>query len=761
MATLSPAVPLSPAHAPTSPWRLEKNRDGSGRVITELHPGQMAVMHSQARFVAMIAGTQGGKTSLGPLWLEREIRRRGPGDYLAVTATFPLLMRKMLPEFLKYFQHTMRLGWYSKSDKTFHFQNEETRIMFGSASNPESLESATAKAAWLDECVGPDTLIETEIGPLLISDIVNLGLRVRVWSYDSEGDAWKLRPISRWVRRRQTQPLLSLGRLRLTGNHRLWTREAGYVESAEVVSSGRYTLVRAESVPSMRAMPGAIDALGPEALLLDPLRGDVERNAIRVSPEALRGVEEAARRAPGMGRNDLRVSARALRRSLEATLGPTELTLVAFGGGAGESFGAGTGDESVDAGRQWPGPVVATGNVGERPRLEERVRRDDGRRVVAPRLQDRRGRADAEGSYRSREPGERPEAGLVRAEWVDVPTLLQSDGRDVVGGLSSDGCVYNLEVDGNHNYVAGGLLVANCGQSQFRLESWEAIQRRVALYQGRVLMTSTPYNLGWLKTEVYDKARLGDPDFNVVQFASTMNPSFPPEELERIKRSGIPAWKIRMFYEGLFDQPPGLIYATYIDQYREFGGHLVRPFPVNEYWPRFVGVDFGGTNCAKIYAAQDPTTGLFYLYHESLTGHKTAKQHVEDILQTLAGSPLYGVWGGARSEESWRLEFAQAGLPISEPDTYDLEVGIDRAVGLFTNNRVLVFDAMRGLRDELATYSRPVAPDGTVMDGIVDKSLFHRLDALRYLSGGIAGYGMALPILALGSAKGWQPRALR
>jgi len=411
----------------------------------------MAVMNAENRFVAMIAGTQGGKTSLGPLWMEREIRRRGPGDYLAVTSTFPLLMRKMLPEFLRYFQGTMGLGYYSKGDRCFYFHEDDTRVMFGSAMHPESLESATAKAAWLDEA----------------------------------------------------------------------------------------------------------------------------------------------------------------------------------------------------------------------------------------------------------------------------------------------------------------------GQTQFRLESWEAIQRRVALYQGRVLMTSTPYNLGWLKTEVHDKAKEGDPDFCVVQFASTMNPSFPAEELERVKRSGIPAWKLNMFYLGQFDQPAGLIFNTFNDSFESSGGHLVRDFPLATYWPRFVGIDFGGSNTAIMYVAQDPTTNTLYVYDEVLVGHRTARQHVDAILDKLQGTPLSGVWGGSKSEQSWRDEFAQAGLHIGDPDTYDLEVGLDRAVGLFTNNRVRVFESCRGFRSELGTYSRQVTQDGTVLDTIQDKHTYHRIDAFRYMAGGISGWGMAAPLLAFTGAKGWQPRMLR
>lgn len=122
-----------------------------GKLILNYHPGQVRADDSKARFVVMLAGTQGGKTCYGPHWLYDEIKEKGVGDYLAITATFPLLKLKMLPEFLYVFDTLLGLGTFKESDKVFIFHDGQTRVIFGSATNPESIESATAKAAWLDE----------------------------------------------------------------------------------------------------------------------------------------------------------------------------------------------------------------------------------------------------------------------------------------------------------------------------------------------------------------------------------------------------------------------------------------------------------------------------------------------------------------------------------------------------------------------------------------------------------------------------------
>lgn len=131
-----------------------------------LHPGQIQANESRARFIVVTAGTQGGKTSYGPYWLLREIRLRGPGDYLIVTPTFQLLERKLLTEFNRLFSQRLRLGRYHSSptrifrfsdagERRMHPQRYDpavrTTVQFGYADNPDSLESMTAKAAWCDE----------------------------------------------------------------------------------------------------------------------------------------------------------------------------------------------------------------------------------------------------------------------------------------------------------------------------------------------------------------------------------------------------------------------------------------------------------------------------------------------------------------------------------------------------------------------------------------------------------------------------------
>ncbi len=381
------------------------------------HPGQSRTWDSEKRFVFMLAGTQGGKTVFGPHWLHREIVNRGEGDYLAITATYPLLKLKMLPEFLYVFDTLFHLGTFNVSDKVFQFHKNKTRVIFGSAQNPESIESATAKAAWLDEV----------------------------------------------------------------------------------------------------------------------------------------------------------------------------------------------------------------------------------------------------------------------------------------------------------------------GQKQFKRDSWDAIIRRLSLAQGRILGTTTLYGYGWLKNEVYDRWTAGDPEFDVIQFASTMNPAFPEAEYHRAMRT-LPSWKVSLFYKGEYAKPAGMIY----DAFNEDLCKIPR-FALNPDWPRYVGADFGGVNTAAMWYALDLGTNFLYAYREYKKGQMTVVEHAKEWLRLSEGERVVDWRGGSNSEEQWRAEFRAAGIPMRAPTVTNVEVGIDRVYGLHKQNRLYVFDDLVGYLDEKGSYSRELDDNNEPTEKIADKEEYHRLDAERYI----------------------------
>lgn len=278
---------------------------------------------------------------------------------------------------------------------------------------------------------------------------------------------------------------------------------------------------------------------------------------------------------------------------------------------------------------------------------------------------------------------------------------------------------------GLESSTARAALLDEAGMDTFQLDTWGAILRRLSLSQGRVFIGTTIYNLGWLKSEIYDKWRNGDKSIDVIQFDSTANPAFPAVEFERARES-MPLWKFDMFYRGLFTRPAGQIYDNF-----DTDLHRTVRFTIPSSWRRWVGLDFGGVNTAAVYLAEEPKTGKFYLYRIYKEGSKTAEQHTASILAGEPGIPI--VAGGTKSEEQWRNEFRQSGLPIQSPSVWDVEVGIDRVYKAFAESKIIVFSDLQPFIDEVMSYSRVVDSLGEPTQKIDDKSKFHFLDALRYI----------------------------
>ncbi len=282
--------------------------------------------------------------------------------------------------------------------------------------------------------------------------------------------------------------------------------------------------------------------------------------------------------------------------------------------------------------------------------------------------------------------------------------------------------------DSLESATAKGAWLDEAGQKKFKGSSYEAILRRLSLAMGRVLITTTIYQMGWIKKKLYDvwmAAKKSHPDIDVISFPSMANPMFPKEEAERAKRD-LPAWKYRMFYLGKYTKPAGLIYDNFDDV-----AHVVPRFIIPQNWPRFVGVDFGGVNTAAVFKARNPINGRLFAYRTYHRGGLTAKQHAKQLL--LGEGDNLVAFGGARSEGQWRREFRSGGLLIRTPLVREVEIGIDRVYAGHASGTSFVFDDLTDYLEEKAAYSRVLDDDGVPTSAIEDKSTFHLMDSERYI----------------------------
>lgn len=326
-----------------------------------------------------------------------------------------------------------------------------------------------------------------------------------------------------------------------------------------------------------------------------------------------------------------------------------------------------------------------------------------------------------------------PETGQFHAKRADDAmwgrVILRS--ADALGGLEAA--------------TAKGAWLDEAGQDRFTYDAWKAIRRRLALHSGRVLITTTLYNLGWVVQEVIDKVESGvssietygkaeleytdceETDTALVQFDSILNPTYPLEEFEDA-RTTLPDDEFQMFYRGRKATLRFLIYDC-LDRAR----HVVPRFPIPKDWSRYLGLDFGGENTAGMFYAEEPETKRLYCYREYLHGKRTSTEHAKELLRDEPGIPF--CVGGSKSEGQWRREFAQGGLPVIAPSVKDVNLGINRVYGQHKQDGIIYFEDLRGVLDEKGRYRRKRDKLGNVTDEIESKSSFHRLDAERYIIG--------------------------
>ena len=257
---------------------------------------------------------------------------------------------------------------------------------------------------------------------------------------------------------------------------------------------------------------------------------------------------------------------------------------------------------------------------------------------------------------------------------------------------------------------------------QMKREAWDVALRRVGFYKGRVLITTTPYNLGWLKTEVFDRWKAGDRDYEVVQFPSILNPAYPKEEFERAKAT-MPDWKFKMFYQGQFARPTGLIYQDF-----DPAKHVVEPFEIPANWRRIIGVDFGYNNpTAAVWLAVNPD-GVVYAYREYYQREKLPEESGREIKQ-LSGDDRIELVACDPSEPAAIEQYRRLGLP-ARAGYNAVKEGIEAVIALMKSNRFFVFRGLVNLLDEIENY-RWAEKQEQLKDEPV-KEYDHAVDALRY-----------------------------
>jgi hypothetical protein len=260
---------------------------------------------------------------------------------------------------------------------------------------------------------------------------------------------------------------------------------------------------------------------------------------------------------------------------------------------------------------------------------------------------------------------------------------------------------------------------------QMSLLAHETALQRCSMLQGQELITTTPYNLGWLLTEIVNKRGHG---VAVEQWSSIDRPGYPRESYE-FMRQHLPAWRFRMLYDAQFERPAGMIYGAFNESVC-----VIDRIPIPSNWLIYVGHDFGPDNPAAIFTAQDPATGQFYHFAEYLPGPGVSvHERVEAWKKITAGYNVIKRVGGAPAEEETRQAYNAHGWIITAPKIKHVEPQIEKVVGMHQLNKVFVFRDLVHYLDEKRTFSRKLDAAGLVTQEIDNEARFHLMATERYL----------------------------
>jgi len=288
--------------------------------------------------------------------------------------------------------------------------------------------------------------------------------------------------------------------------------------------------------------------------------------------------------------------------------------------------------------------------------------------------------------------------------------------------------------------------------------AFETLYGRVAFNEGRGIITSTPYDMGWLYGQIYQPwIAAGRPDaatakdIFVAQWKSVDNPAFSKSRFEKL-RAKLEPWRFRLLYEGEFERPMGLVYDCFTPE------TWVKPFEIPPEWPRKLGIDFGVVDpTACIWMAQAPDK-VWYAYDEyyqsgwmrfadeiesdALSGkHSTQMEMIDEIVARCIAHEekpraVYCDDSGKdyimqAKDKFYETLGTNAVYPAHKKD---ISSGIQRCYGLVRSGKFRIFNTLKYFRNEVESYSYELDKDtGELAKGAAPKDKNnHLMDAWRY-----------------------------
>lgn len=300
--------------------------------------------------------------------------------------------------------------------------------------------------------------------------------------------------------------------------------------------------------------------------------------------------------------------------------------------------------------------------------------------------------------------------------------------------------VYNLEVEGNNNYFANGLLVHNCEEAQTIGEnSWSILIPTIRKEGSEIWLTWNPLEEN---SPTYQRfIENPPPDCISVEVNYYDNPYFPDvlrQEMEWLKQKDFAA------YEHVWLGKP----LTLTDAVIFKGHYTVEAFP-DDLWKKadrlFYGADFGFAN--------DPSTLVrcfihdrkLYIDHEAY-GVGIEINELPAFYDSVPDSRKWQIWGDSARPETISYLKKQAGFRIDSADKWQGSIE-DGIAYLKSFDQIVIHSRCRHMAEEARLYRYKTDKQTNEILPVIEDSNNHLWDAVRYsLNGYIRRKGRTLKI---------------
>ena len=225
--------------------------------------------------------------------------------------------------------------------------------------------------------------------------------------------------------------------------------------------------------------------------------------------------------------------------------------------------------------------------------------------------------------------------------------------------------------------------------------TWTVIRSRVSMTGGQVLITTTPYNMGWLFKNFYKKWKEGeDKELSFFTWKSIDNPQFSKEYFEAERKRLTPQEFARR-YCGEFQKMSGLIWDLPQEQ-------IVDKLPENiKTEARIMGVDWGYRNPAAIVVLY-LRDNCWYVVDEWKQSERITAEIIQVANNKIKEHRITKVYPDPA--ESDRIEECRrANLPVYESNK-DVDGGLKFIMQLIKEKRFFVCNNCVETIDEMSMY---------------------------------------------------------